>query len=212
MADDALKKLEERITRLEAALSNQGGGTGGAGFTPGGAVVDPAPWGGGGGWGWPHWPHPVVDPAAFAVHRPVVDPAAYYHRPGPVVDPAAFAVHHPVVDPAAYYHRPGPVVDPAVFALHRPMVDPAAYYHRPGPVVDPAAFHRPVVDPAAFARVGPVGGDPPPPDVSRFSAVQLQASLHSIAAERARLDSLETLIKQQLDKVQQAEKANQPGK
>lgn len=199
MADDALKKLEERITRLEAALSNQGGGTGGAGFTPGGAVVDPAPWGGGGGWGWPHWPHPVVDPAA------------YYHRPGPVVDPAAFALHHPVVDPAAYYHRPGPVVDPAVFALHRPMVDPAAYYHRPGPVVDPAAFHRPVVDPAAFARVGPVG-DPPPSDVSRFSAVQLQASLHSIAAERARLDSMETLIKQQLDKVQQAEKANQPGK
>src|SRR5262249_3535706 len=189
MADDALKKLEDRITRLEAALSQQGGG--GTGFTPGGAVVDPAPWGGGGGWGWPYWPHPIVDPAAFAVHRP-----------GPVVDPAAFAVR-PVVDPAAYYHRPGPVVDPA------------AYYHRPGPVVDPAAFavHRPgpIVDPAAFARIGYVGGDPPPPDVSRFSVVQLQAALHGIAAERARLDSMETLIKQQLEKAKQAEKANQPG-
>ncbi|HEY6251871.1 MAG TPA: hypothetical protein VI685_18080, partial [Candidatus Angelobacter sp.] len=101
----------------------------------------------------------------------------------------------------------GPVVDPAAF--HRPVVDPAAFHH---PVVDPAAFHRPVVDPAAFptasatafARIGHVGGDPPPPDISRFSAVQLQASLHSIAAERARLDAMETLIKQQLDKVKQA--------
>jgi len=166
---------------LEAALSQQGGS--GTGFTPGGAVVDPAPWGGGGGWGWPYWPHPIVDPAAF--HRPVVDPAAF---PRPVVDPAVF--HRPVVDPAAYYHRPGPVVDPAAFAVHRP---------------------GPIVDPAAFARIGYVGGDPPPPDVSRFSVVQLQAALHGIAAERARLDSMETLIKQQLDKAKQAEKANQPG-
>ena len=207
MADDALKKLEERITRLEAALSKQGGAGAEAGL-PGGAVVDPPPWGGGGwggGWGWPHWPHPVVDPAA------------YYHRPGPgpgpIVDQAAF--HHPVVDPAAYYHRPGPVVDPAAY-YHRPgpVVDPAAYYyHRPGPVVDPAAYyHRPggIVDPAPFAKVGYVG-DPPPIDVSRFSVVQLQAALHSIAAERARLDSMETLLKQQLDKVKQAEKAYQPG-
>lgn len=187
MADDALKKIEDRITRLEAALSNLGGGGGGTGFTPGGAVVDPAPWGGGGGWGWPHWPHPVVDPAAFAVHRP-----------GPVVDPAAF--HRPVVDPAAYYHRPGPVVDPAAF--YRPVVDPAAFYHRPGPVVDPAPW---ATYSTAFARIGPVGGDPPPPDVSRFSIAQLQASLHSIAAERARLDSMEMMIKQQLDKAKQAE-------
>nr|UXE44419.1 hypothetical protein Hi04_10k_c2294_00013 [uncultured bacterium] len=172
MADDALKKLEDRLTRLEAALS-QGGAA--AGFPPGGAVVDPGPWPGGG-WGWhPTWPHPVVDPAAF--YRPVVDPAAY-HRP--VVDPAAY--HRPVVDPAAY---------------HRPVVDPAAY---PRPVVDPAAYPRPIVDPAAFARIGYVGGDPPPPDVSRFSSAQLQASLHSIAAERARLDAMETLIRQQLER------------
>ena len=126
MADDSLKKLEDRLTRLEAALSQQGGG--GAGLPPGGAVVDPAPWGGGGGgWGYPYWPHPVVDPAVF---------------------------------------------------------------------------HRPVVDPAAFHRIGP-NVDPPPPDIARFSAAQLQASLHSIAAERTRLDAMETLLKQHLDKAKQ---------
>jgi hypothetical protein len=81
-------------------------------------------------------------------------------------------------------------------------------------VVDPAAFHRPVVDPAVWAsrpaataaaalgRFGPIG-DPPPIDVSRFSIAQLEAALHSIAAEKARLNSMETLIKQQLDKAKQ---------
>jgi len=43
MADDTLKRLEERLTRLEAALAQQQTG-GGGGFTPpGGAVVDPSP-------------------------------------------------------------------------------------------------------------------------------------------------------------------------
>src|ERR1043166_893822 len=91
MADDALKNLEDRLTRLEAALSQQGGGR--TGVPPGGAVVDPAPWGGGGwGWGYPHWPHPVVDPAVF--NRPIVDSptfaatsAATFGRIGPNVDP-----------------------------------------------------------------------------------------------------------------------------
>jgi hypothetical protein len=89
-------------------------------------------------------------------------------------------------------------------------VDPAAF-HRP--IVDPAAFHRPIVDPAVFAqapqasaaaatfgRIGQVG-DPPPIDVSRFSISQLEASLHSINAEKARLTSMETMINQQLDKL-----------
>ena len=130
MADDALKKLEDRLTRLEAALSQQGGG-GAGGVPPGGAVVDPAPWGGGWGWGYPHWPHPIVDPAVF--HRPIVDSPAFA---------------------------------------------------------------------AASARIGP-NVDPPPPDISRFSAAQLQASLHSIAAERARLDAMEALIQQHLEKTKQ---------
>jgi hypothetical protein len=50
-----------------------------------------------------------------------------------------------------------------------------------------------------LGRVGPIG-DPPPIDVSRFSVAQLEAALHSIAAEQARLGSMETMIKQQLDK------------
>lgn len=163
MADDAIKKLEERLTRLEAALSQGGAATQ---FTPGGAVTDPAPWGGGGGWGWGYWPRP-------------------WPWPGPIGDPAAF--HRPVVDPAAFY---------------RPVVDPAAF-HRPGAVVDPAPTSFAAA--ATLGRIGPIG-DPPPPDFSRFSAAQLQASLHSIAAERARLDSMENLIKQHLDKAQHAEK------
>ncbi|HEY6970014.1 MAG TPA: hypothetical protein VJA94_12480 [Candidatus Angelobacter sp.] len=166
MADDAIKKLEDRLTRLEAALSQAGGA---ATHFPGGAVVDPAPWGGGGGGGWGWWPRP-------------------WPWPGPIGDPAP--------TPFMAFHRPGTVVDPAAF-------------HRPGAVVDPAPTPFAAVAPAATAatlgRIGPIG-DPPPPDVSRFSAVQLQAALHSIAAERARLDSMENLIKQQLDKAQQAEK------
>jgi hypothetical protein len=205
-ADDTLKKIEERLTRLEAAQAKAAGvGPGaGAGAVPGGAVVDPAPWGGGGGWGWPHWPHPVVDPAVF--HRPVVDPAVF---------------HRPVVDPAVF-HRPGAVVDPAAFHpaaafAQRAVVDPAPWgggggwggwggWHPgwpPHPIVDPAAWagHPAAV---AQARVGHVG-DPPPPDVSRFSIAQLEASLHSINAEKARLNSMETLIKQQLEKAKQAQ-------
>ncbi len=148
-ADDTLKRIEERLTRLETALAGAGGFT-----TPGGAVVDPAPWGGGGwGGGWvPHWPHPIVDPAAF-----------YYHRPTPVVDPAPW---------------PRPVVDPAAWAA------------------------RPAAAAAALGRIGPIG-DPPPPDISRFTVAQLEAALHSIAAEKARLNSMETLIKQQLDRAKQ---------
>ena len=46
--DDRLKILEDRLTRLEAVLT-QRPPTGGGGGTPpgGGVVVDPAPWGGG---------------------------------------------------------------------------------------------------------------------------------------------------------------------
>jgi hypothetical protein len=48
--------------------------------------------------------------------------------------------------------------------------------------------------------VGPIG-DPAPPDVSRFSIAQLEATLHSVNAEKARLSSIETLVTQQLAKL-----------
>ena len=160
MADDAVKKLEDRITRLEAALSQGGGGTS---LPPGGAVVDPAPWGGGG-WGWYPW-----------------------HHWGPVGDPAPTPF-------ATAFQRPTHVVDPATF-------------HRPGIVVDspPTPVRATATSAADLGRIGTTGGDPPPPDFSRFSAAQLQSTLHSIAAEKARLDAMEKLVQTHLDK------ANKPG-
>lgn len=41
-------------------------------------------------------------------------------------------------------------------------------------------------------------GDPAPIDISRFTKVQLESAMHSIAAERARLDSLESMVKEQM--------------
>jgi len=169
MADDRIKILEERLTRLESVLAQRQTGTGGGGgFTPPGGVivdsapwagsqmqfvqrqipspvVDPAPWpywGGWGGWGRPRWPTPVVDPGPF---------------PSPVVDPA-----------------PWP------------------------PVVDPAVFAQSAATAATLGRIGKIG-DPPPPDFSRLSVQQLEATVHSISAERARLDAMEEMVKKQID-------------
>lgn len=46
----------------------------------------------------------------------------------------------------------------------------------------------------------PIGtiGDPPPFDLSRLNIAQLESSLHNINAERARLESLEKLVKDQI--------------
>lgn len=147
MADeDTLRKLEERLTRLEAAMGQQQTGPGG--FTPpGGAVVDPAPYPGGGRWGYPRWPHPVVDPGPWP--QPVVDPLPWW--PQPVVDP-------------------GP---------------------RPPFQTGGAA--------TVFGRIGHIG-DPAPIDLSRLSVSQLEAALHSINAEKARLSSMEGLINQHLER------------
>ena len=163
MAEERIKILEERLTRLEATLSQRaaGGGTGaGGGFTGGGTVSDPPPWAMGGGWQFIPRPSPVVDPA----------PWPYY--PGGWGRP----------------RWPQIIADPAPF---------------PTPVVDPAPWPNPIADPAVFAqslagRIGRVA-DPPPPDIGRLSVVQLESALHSIAAERARLDSMEQMVKKQLE-------------
>lgn len=164
MPDDKIKILEERLTRLEAALSQQQSARGGF-TTPGGAVVDPAP--NPGGWGYPRpFPRPVVDPAPYPWWG-----GGYGPRPWPP---------QYVVDPPPY---PSFIVDPAP---------------SPNPVFDQSLLTDAVR--ANFGRFGPVG-DPPPIDISRFNASQLESSLHTINSERARLDSMEKLIKQQLDRL-----------
>lgn len=148
--EDILKKLDERLSRLEAALIAGAGGGGTIGTPPGGVVVDPAPD--------PYpWPYPYPFP----------------HWPWP----------HPIVDKAT--HWPRVVVDQAPTT---PSPDP----WRAGGFA--AA--------SLAARIGKIG-DPPPPDVSRLNMLQLEATLHSIAAEKARLDGLEKLVRGQMDRLKQ---------
>ena len=174
MAEERLKILEERLTRLEANLQRAsaagGAGGGGGGFTAvPGTVSDPAPWGGGGG-GWTFYPRPLPSP--------VVDPAPWPYGWGRPRWP------HAIADPAPF---PTPVVDPAPW---------------PNPIADPAVFAQ-----SLAGRIGRVA-DPAPPDVTRLSLVQLESALHSLAAERARLDSMEQMLKKQLET---AKKQQQPG-
>ena len=176
MAEERMKILEERLTRLEAALTQRGtaAGTGGGGgfIPPGGVVSDPAPWPGGSWQFVPRQIQQIVDPAPWPWQGGWTRP----RWPTPVVDPGPFPT--PVVDPAPW---PSPVVDPAVFAQANLA--------------------------ATLGRIRPVGGDPPPPDLSRLSVSQLEATIHSISAERARLDAMESMVKKQID----ALKKQQPG-
>lgn len=165
MAEERMKILEERLTRLEAALAQRAAGTGigtgaGGATLPPGVVSDPPPFPTG---GWMFIPRPMPSP--------VVDPAPWPF-PGGWGRP-----RWPIVDPSPF---PGVVVDPA------PM--PQTF--------DPAIFQSAVS--AALGRIGKVA-DPPPPDITRLSVVQLESALHSIAAERARLDSMEQMVKKQLE-------------
>jgi hypothetical protein len=77
------------------------------------------------------------------------------------------------------------------FGGHTPVVDP------PPDDFTRAAAARPLVG-SVIGRV-PWRVDPPPIDISRLNRAQLQAALHEIAAERARLESTEALIKDHLD-------------
>jgi len=149
--DDALRRIEARLARLEATLQSSGPTA-----VHQGPIVDPLPWpyGGWGGWGGGR-PGPIVDPAVYAQYR--------YHMPV-------------VVDPVPWPW--GPSVDPATYAGAAQQAA-SAMYRRPGP--------------------GPII-DPPPIDVSRFTIEQLEAALHSISAEKARLNSMETMLRQQLEK------------
>src|SRR5205809_272837 len=103
---------------------------------------------------------------------------------GSISDPAPFPGGgygyprwpHPITDPGPWWGGWGHQYWP------HPIVDPA-----PHPIVDPAVFAGGIQARSAAAslgRIGHIGGDPPPPDVSRFSIAQLEASLHSINAEK----------------------------
>ena len=178
MAEERLKILEERLTRLEATLTQRasGGGTGGGGGgfqLPGGVVSDPAPYP-----TWPYYPRPI---------------------PSPVVDPAPWPYPYPGVWGRPRW--PNPIADPGPFPT--PVVDPAPW---PNPIADPAVFGQ-SLPAATLGRIGKVA-DPAPPDIGRLTLVQLESALHSIAAERARLDSMEQMLKKQIDA---AKKQQQPG-
>lgn len=178
MAEERMKILEERLTRLEAALSQRpsagtAGGGGGGGFVPpGGVVSDPAPWPG-------NWQF---------INRASIDPVPWFQFgraprwPMPVVDPGPFPT--PVVDPAPW---PNPIVDPAVLAQQAILAQQANL----------------------AARVRGIGtvADPAPPDIGRLNVSQLEATIHQISAERARLDAMESMVKKQID----ALKKQQPG-
>jgi len=88
-----------------------------------------------------------------------------------------------------------------------PVVDPAPW---PNPIADPAVFAQQTAAAAALGRIGK-NVDPPPPDISRLSVVQLEATLHSIAAEKARLDSMEQLVKTQIETAKKQAQPQKPG-
>lgn len=88
--EETLNRIEQRLTRIEATMAQSAGPAAGAGafVPPGGTVVDPAPWGGGGG----GWTAPWVRPRPWPWPSPVVDPAPWgggggggWGGPGPVI-------------------------------------------------------------------------------------------------------------------------------
>jgi hypothetical protein len=82
------------------------------------------------------------------------------------------------------------------------IVDPATWggvgggWHTfPGSMVDLGQWPYPSPSPSPW----PMPGDALPPDLSRITPEQLETTLHSIAAERTRLDSMEAMIKKHLE-------------
>jgi hypothetical protein len=115
-----------------------------------------------------------------------------------------------------------PIGDPAPIDYSRIYADPGPYpvyggggyrppYHRP--IGDPAPidYSRIYADPGPFPVYGGGGyrpvpfpiGDPPPIDITRIPVEQLESTLHSINAEKARLASMEEQITAHLAKVKE---------
>jgi hypothetical protein len=80
-----------------------------------------------------------------------------------------------------------PIGDPAPIDYNRIYADPPPWGGSYGGYGGYVPVHRPI-------------GDPPPIDYSRLPASQLEATLHSINAEKARLASIEAQVTQHLAK------------
>jgi hypothetical protein len=139
---------------------------------------------------------------AALAQRPA-GPGGFTPPGGVVSDPAPYPYgYHP-----RYPWPPHIVSDPAPWPPHF-VSDPAPW--PPGTVSDPGpmpgnVFQNQGIAARALGRIGQVG-DPAPPDFSRLSASQLEMTLHSINAEKARLDSMGSLIQRHLDRANLAEK------
>ena len=169
---DAVKSLEARVTRLEAALAQSASGAAAAPHVP--VYADPPPLPVYGGWG-------GYRPFPYPIHWPIGDPAPVdytrvYADPGPYGTTGGGGYRYPV-------HRP--IGDPAPVDYTRIYADPGPFGTGGGVYRYPV--HRPI-------------GDPPPIDYSSLPAEQLEATLHSINAEKARLSSLEAQVTQHLEK------------
>jgi hypothetical protein len=111
--------------------------------------------------------------------------------------------------PGSFPQPGGAVVDPPPWG--GTVSDPAPWPGYFPPWRYPFPFPHPIADPAPFPflsqmqgamaarrfNIGPIG-DPPPIDIGRFTVAQLESSLHTINAERARLDSMESMVKSRI--------------
>src|SRR5215472_3675835 len=129
------------------------------------------------------------------------------------------------------FHRPGPIVDPAVtdrvrlaeLLLHRPQHgDPpvtdrvrlAELLLRRPPHGDPPASDRvrlEGVDPLLAEWIDRLltGGDPPPEDIARLTANELEATVRAVSEDIVRLRSIEGLLNERLKEVREGEAGKQ---
>jgi len=167
--NDALKALEARVARLEAAHAQPAASP----HIPIYADPPAPPWWGGGCGYRPPVRGPIGDPAPIDYSRIYGDPA-----PWPIYGGGGYRppVHWPIGDPA-------PIDYSRIYA------DPG-----PWPVYGGGGYRPPVHWPV---------GDPAPVDYSRLPAEQLESTLHSINAQKARLASAEEQVTAQLAKLKE---------
>ncbi len=168
---DAVKALEARVARLEAAHAHPAA----APHIPVYADPPAPPWWGGG-WGGYRPPvrGPIGDPAPIDYSRIYADPG-----PWPIYGGGGYR-------PPVHW----PIGDPAPIDYNRIYADPG-----PWPIYGGGGYRPPTHWPV---------GDPAPIDYSSLPAEQLESTLHSINAQKARLASIEEQVSAQLAKHKKA--------